>query len=401
MQERAAQLSIVQKHEKDLRVGKSYRYEFWHVQGTDSDGRRIRKKFSDRQKAIDWKNLKEIELTNRGRKLHSIITELSDEQIKEAEICVARLAPKYTLTEAVNFFLQHFHEPDFKISLSEAIVKFRGAQEGQVRDRTLVQLKSTLGQFERFMENCDLHEITPQDVERYLRSLRAKDGVNQASRKTWNNYRADLHLFFEWCTDRQRRWLSENPAADVTRFKIDREHIEVLPFKKARELMKYVSGFKDGKLVRYFALALFAGVRPGGELEKLAENPELVDLKNRVIRITPAISKTGKARQISIRPNLLRWLKRFPSEILPANSDRELKTIRKEFELSHDVLRHTFISMHVGAFNSFADAAIESGNSEKIIRDHYFNTSVKSEARAFWKIYPSNRGTPLTRSGNK
>jgi hypothetical protein len=394
MQERAAQLSIVQKHEKDLRVGRSYRYEFWHVQGTDSDGRRIRKKFSDRQNAIDWKNLKEIELTNRGRKLHSIITELSDEQVKEAETCVARLRGKYTLTGCVDFFLQHFHEPDFKISLSEATVKFRGALEGQVRERTLVQLKSTLGQFERFMGNCDLHEITHEDVERYLRSLRAKDGVNTASRKTWNNYRADLHLFFEWCADNQRRWLSANPAADVTRFKIDREHIEVLPIKKARELMKHASGFKDGKLVRYFALALFAGVRPGGELEKLADNPQLVDLGNRVIRITPAISKTGKARQIPIRPNLLRWLKRFPGEILPANSDRELKTIRKEFELSHDVCRHTFISMHVGAFKSFADAAIESGNSEKIIRDHYFNTSATPEAKAFWQISPTNGRTP-------
>src|SRR5690348_10244957 len=107
-----------------------------------------------------------------------------------------------------------------------------------------MQLKSTLGQFERFMGNCDLHEITHDDVERYLCSLRAKDGVNQASRKTWNNYRADLHLFFEWCTDKQRRWLSANPAADVTRFKIDREHIEVLPVKKARDLMKFVSEFK-------------------------------------------------------------------------------------------------------------------------------------------------------------
>jgi hypothetical protein len=393
MQERAALLSIVQKQEKDPRVGKSYRYEFWHVQGTDLDGKRIRKKFRSRDKAVDWKNLKEIELRNRGRKLHSVITDLSAEQINEAQACFLRLGDRYTLTQAVDFFFGHYQQPDFKISLSEAAVKFRGAQEGQVRDRTLVQLKSTLGQFEKFMGNCDLHEITPQDVERYLRSLRAKDGVNPASRKTWNNYRADLHLFFEWCTDKQRRWLSENPAADVTRFKIDREHIEVLPLTKARELMKHVSAFKDGKLVRYFALTLFAGVRPGGELEKLADNPELVDLGNRVIRITPAISKTGKARQISIRPNLLKWLKRFPGEILPANADRELKAIRKKFALSHDVLRHTFISMHVGAFNSFADAAIESGNSEKIIRDHYHNTSAKSEANAFWRISPNSGRT--------
>jgi hypothetical protein len=34
------------------------------------------------------------------------------------------------------------------------------------------------------------------------------------------------------------------------------------------------------------------------------------------------------------------------------------------------------------------DAAIESGNSEKIIRDHYLNTSSLTQAKAFWKIEP-------------
>jgi hypothetical protein len=65
-----------------------------------------------------------------------------------------------------------------------------------------------------------------------------------------------------------------------------------------------------------------------------------------------------------------------------------LKQIRKQLKLSHDVLRHTFISKHIGAFKSFADAAIESGNSEKIIRDHYLNTSSLRDAKQFWKIEP-------------
>ena len=152
--------------------------------------------------------------------------------------------------------------------------------------------------------------------------------------------------------------------------------------------MNSVAAFKNGKLTRYFGLALFAGVRPGGELEKLAGNPQLIDLENEVVRITEAISKTRKSRQIKIRPNLYQWLTQYPGEILPSNCDRELKAIRKRLRLSHDVLRHTFISMHVGAFKSFADAAIESGNSEKIIRDHYLNTSSFKDADRFWSIFP-------------
>lgn len=93
-----------------------------------------------------------------------------------------------------------------------ASTKFRTALEGQVRDRTLVQLKSTLGQFERFTDNCNVHEVTGDTVEGFLNSLRARDGVNKASRKTWNNYRGDLHLFFEWCVKKQQRYVTSNPA---------------------------------------------------------------------------------------------------------------------------------------------------------------------------------------------
>jgi site-specific recombinase XerD len=370
-----------------------YRYPIVMVEGRSADGHRIRKRFKNEEDARTWKGLQEIKALNQHSELHPVVTKLNQAQIAEAEAIVVRLSDRYTLTQVGDYFFQHFHEPDFKISLSEASVKFRGAIEGVIRDRTLVQLKSTLGQFEQFMENCSLHEITADDVERYLRSLRAKDGVNPASRKTWNNYRADLHLFFGWCGDKQRRWLSANPAADTTRFKIDREHIEVLELERARDLMQYVAEFKGGKLVRYFALALFAGIRPGGELEKLAEHPELVDLFNRVVRITPAIAKTGKSRQIKIRKNLHEWLSRFSGEILPINCDRELHATREKFGLSRDVLRHTFISMHVAAFKSFADAAIESGNTEKIIRDHYHNVVAPADAKAFWKISPGNETT--------
>jgi len=260
--------------------------------------------------------------------------------------------------------------------------------EGVVRDRTLVQLKSTIGQFERFTDNANLHEVTSETVERFLQSLRAKNGTDKASRKTWNNYRGDLHQFFQWCLEKPQRYISANPASEIKRFEIDRGHVDVLTVKRCQELMNFAVGYKGGKFVRYYALALFAGIRPGGELEKLSDNPELIDLESKVIRITAAMAKIGRARQIKIRPNLLRWLQKFPGPVLPANANHELKTIRQTLGLSHDVCRHTFISAHVMAFGSFADAAIESGNSESIIRTHYLNAIPQSQAKLFWKIEP-------------
>jgi site-specific recombinase XerD len=352
------------------------------------NGKRIRIRCKDEAEALMRKSEKETEAINAERSSRFIQTRLTTAQLNEAEACFDRLAPKYTLTEAVDFFFRHFHQPDFQISISDASTKFRTALEGQVRDRTLVQLKSTLGLFERFTDNCHVHEVTGDTIENFLNSLRARNGTDKASRKTWNNYRGDLHLFFEWCAKKQQRYITSNPAADAKRHNIENGHVDVLSIKKCRDLMEHAAEFKGGKLARYFALALFAGIRPGGELEKLAEHPELIDLDNKVTRITAEISKVGKPRQIKIRPNLRKWLERFPGEIIPVNADRDLKAVRKKFKLTHDVCRHTFISMHIGAFKAFADAAIESGNSESIIRDHYLNTSTLSAAKQFWKIEP-------------
>jgi integrase len=118
------------------------------------------------------------------------------------------------------------------------------------------------------------------------------------------------------------------------------------------------------------------------------EGSRLIDLENRVIRIPRSISKTKRSRQIKIRNNLYALLKAFPGEIIPKNFDGQARAIRKKFALTPDVLRHTFITAHVMAFGSFAETAIESGNSEKIIRDHYFNSMPKSEADKFWLINP-------------
>jgi hypothetical protein len=53
---------------------------------------------------------------------------------------------------------------------------------------------------------------------------------------------------------------------------VERDAPETLNASQVRALLRYVESFKDGCLVPYFALALFAGLRTGsdGELQKLA-----------------------------------------------------------------------------------------------------------------------------------
>jgi hypothetical protein len=69
--------------------------------------------------------------------------------------------------------------------------------------------------------------------------------------------------------------------------------------------------------------------------------------------------------------------------------------IRRQFKLSHDVLRHTFISMHVAKYRSMGDAALQAGNSETIIRRHYLNVTTSQEAEAFFAVMPQKKAPEL------
>ena len=471
-----------------------YSWTAYMVQGFKTpDGRHGRKKFSDRDEALAWIATKNVELQNEDTALCNVVTRLSKREVEEAEGAFNRLAGRYTLGEAVDYFLRHFAQPDDAVPLDRALADFLEAREREgVRARSLVQLRSTISNFVAFVslakvpenlrseidrvrgelgaeraatlgeviralpedlreparaasEELDtvldllrarklpsalrdavadvrdslearrritdkdlasafvarvpgasvpsVHDIGSPDVEAFLRSLRSKDGTGAASRKTWNNSRADLHAFFAWCADPRRRWCASNPATSISKFKLGRGVPEILTVAQSRDLMHYVADFEGGALARYFALALFGGLRtgPDGELVKLSRHGnrlKLIDLARGVIHIQPEISKTHQYRQITIRPALHQWLTRFGGEILPPNSDRLVKHIRAKFSLGHDVLRHTFFSFLVGAEGSVERAALEGGNTESILRRHYLNTSTATEAADFWQILP-------------
>jgi len=67
--------------------------------------------------------------------------------------------------------------------------------------------------------------------------------------------------------------------------------------------------------------------------------------------------------------------------------------VRSRFELPHDTLRHTYISMTVGAFRSVGEASLQAVNSKLVIRRHYLDLKSVEEADAFWRIVP--KGTRL------
>jgi hypothetical protein len=73
---------------------------------------------------------------------------------------------------------------------------------------------------------------------------------------------------------------------------------------------------------------------------------------------------------------------------VPVNIPNTRRRVFAKFGLTHDVLRHTFISMHVGKYRSMGEAALQAGNSEAIIRKHYLDLKTPAEAEEFFGIMP-------------
>ena len=393
--------------------------EVWRVAGM-LNGQRIRKNFRSREKAAAYRQTLDIEFLNGQSEGQTVWTTLTHDQNRDAIAAVNLLrkaGSSKDLCFAVSYFLRHYDEAEEAMTVSEAVKAYLEVKAAE-RDRGILsvpQEKSLRMALRRFTEKfgeLTVGELGTDALKRFLEEPAAA-GNGPVSLKTWNNRRGYLSTFFKFCL--AKKVLSRNPIHEIPQFKINKRRgtAVTLSAEKAASLMRWLESYrgpegnegkpaaKAGCLVSSFALALFAGVRPDwryGEMAKL--RAEHVRLDTGVILIEPEVSKVNEKRVVKIQPNLRLWLERYPLNeypIVPLSKNRfhELYVhARREWNLPYDVLRHTYISMTVGAFRSVGDAALQAGNSESVIRRHYLDLKSVEEADAFWRIVPEGMSLP-------
>ena len=362
------------------------------------DGKRIRKNFPTRADAVAERQTLDIQRVQSETGVRTAATHLTDEQLHEAEAAFRRLAdaPK-SLSFYLDYALANYRPPEREITVEKATAAYLATKK-QEHERGMLsecQLKDIRLRLE------DLDDAFPGRV---LSSLSREALATHCQRgnpkpKTFNNRRGILFTFFKFafCQD----WVAANPLEKVPHLRVAhrRGSAKTLSAEQSAKLMHHVEQIDGGSLVPFFALALFAGIRPcvrHGEILKL--KPEHVRLDTGVILIEPEVSKVRMKRSVAIQPNLASWLKAYPLDrfpIIPANLQHTRAAVAKVFDLSHDIMRHTFISMHVGNFRSMGEAALQAGNSESIIRKHYLDLKTKEEAAAFFGIMPKHATTAI------
>ena len=388
----------------------------YRVSGT-LDGKTIRKNFKTKSAAVTFRQQMDIKFLNQESNGQTVWTTLTHDQNRDAIAAVNLLKKSKStksLTFAVKYFLEHYKEAAETMLVVDAVKEYLDEKTKEVERSILSARQERAIRFE--MEKLKKHfdgrivgEIQGEELREYLdKPLGRSKAV--PSLKTLNNRRGLLSTFFKFCLT--KKYVAENPVLEVPQFKVKKARgtAETLSATQAQEFMHWLESYRGKKnktgtwwgepgcMVPYFALTLFAGIRPDwkdGEIRKL--RPQDIRLDTDVILIEPDVSKVNEKRAIKIQPNLRYWLEKYPIDeypIIPRRMRDHWVHIRKEHSLPHDVMRHTFISMTVGAFRSVGDASLQAGNSEAVIRKHYLDLKTEAEADQFWSIIPNGETLP-------
>ena len=365
----------------------------WRVDGR-LHGVRIRKNFKTKEEAAAEKATLELKAIQAASGLRSATTFLTDSQLREAEDAFRRLNGRpCSLLVYLDHALATFRAPNQQKALADAAAEYYATKK-TAHERTLLsmrQLRSIENELNAFKTRFPKALVSDFAAAQLLPYLER----GKPSLKTYNNRRGLLSTFFKFAF--QKDWIALNPVEKTPHHRINhrRGSAVTISAEEAARLMAHVAAYEKGEMVPYFALCLFAGIRPClrfGEISKLKR--ESVNLETGSIRIEPDVSKVRMPRLVTIQPNLAAWLRAYPLEryaILPPNAVNMHRRICTEFKLTHDVLRHTFISMFVAKFRSMGEAALQAGNSESIIRKHYLDLRSPAEAERFFGILPTVR----------
>ena len=364
------------------------------------DGKRIRKNFQTRAEAEAQGQVLEIQRLQKDTGIRATATRLTEDQLHEAELVFRRLTGRSnSLSFYIEFALANYREPLTQKLLTEAVTEYVATKQHEheqdlLSEPHLTRVKRDLRRLIRHFPGATVADLTGTRLAGYFEA-------RQAGLKTYNNRRGIVSNFLKLAL--QRDWITENPLTKIPARRIRRRRGCAITFaaSQAAELMAYVEEHYP-TAVPFFALCLFAGIRPclrAGEIFRL--QPESVKLDTNLIRIDGEVSKVREPRNVTIQPNLAAWLQAYPLKkfpIIPANLQHIREKVAQKFPLSHDVTRHTFISMFVAKFRSIGEAAIQVGNSENIIRKHYLDLKSQEEAEEFFGILPTRAQSKATKA---
>jgi hypothetical protein len=333
---------------------------------------------------------------------------LNKDEFRDAECALHRLksadgpAKGATLSQAVDFYLENFKGLDSSPTVDDAVCDFLELKKRRLRPTSLEEYEYYLRRLKTKFAAFRLGQITPQLVTEIIDAAGSPIGCHRI-----------LHSFFSYWAGTSKKLRNPSPCLGsnpVDFYSLDVQDVTdrqvvILTFNEVRNALALAAMVGD---LPYWVWCLFTGMRPIETFRFWTWEGygwARVHLDAGVIKVPSEIAKTKRARQIVVRPNLKAWLEYFRATEVPMFPAchrllfREVKrgALPDEKHAVKDLLRHTYISNRVQAFDrSLAMTAIESGNSERIIKDHYFHMITDlTQVESFWAIRPETLGLEI------
>jgi integrase/recombinase XerD len=303
----------------------------------------------------------------------------------DAEAALTMLRPHgRTLREAAAFMLKHLAVVRREMSVAELSAELleTRAKDG-ASERYLSALRSKLGIFAKAFPKHNITEFSPAALDDWLRSL-------PGASTTRNQTRCLLSVLFSYAV--QRGYALSNPISQTSTAKVIDKPPGILTVAQAIKLLECA----EPEIVPAVALAMFAGLRPESEIVRLDWSH--VDFESHLIDIAADRTKTAQKRFVKIHDNLLEWLlphRKASGAIVPNrqtyfNALARAKAAAGIKDWPADCLRHTYASMHFGAFKNAGETAQELGHVDlKMLFKHYRERVKPAEALKFWEIRPT------------
>lgn len=257
------------------------------------------------------------------------------------------------------------------VTLGEAIRSLL-EKKSDMRARTQTEIRQVCARFAKSLPGLEKESVRQIDTERCRLALETAFRTLPSQRKA---KRIIQSLFSHAILN---GWCSDNPMSAVFLPQCKEKPIQVLKINEVLALLQAAELPEHILCAPAVGIMLWAGIRPH-EIERL--HVRHIHFEDKVITVPAAHAKTGGARQVTLHPVLIRWLRktmsyRYPEAlIVPASWSTRWAQLRRAagFDVwSPDVLRHSFASYHLKFFKDMKALQLEMGHSTpELLRTRY------------------------------
>ncbi|HJM62860.1 MAG TPA: hypothetical protein QGF50_04030 [Roseibacillus sp.] len=269
-------------------------------------------------------------------------------------------------------------------------------------------LRTHLNQFGRKFGKRVISSITTTEIDAWLRKA-------AETSRTRRNKRSSLVTLWRWARDKGLLPQTLRTVAERTDFPSLRKQkrdlvIETWSPAELRTILKTV----PPAYLPWVALSAFAGLRslelfpgekdPGNRKQVLVWEDIMLTGREPRIVVPAAVSKTAEKRTVPVSKQLAAWLRTVPSRKGPVcpvtvpwkgvksrggKSVIDLITDALGGPWKTNALRHSFGTYRVLQLDAVGKVALEMGNSERMVKSHYYDAGrKKAEAKRWFELGP-------------